>query len=183
MTLRLLLEDRRQDVLADWHKRSQAVHSEGMRALMGRGGDQFSNPVKGVLDEATASLYAALLEGADREELVLVLDTPVRLLALQGLTPSQAVGFVFELKHAVRHVLGKEIGKRGLEREVLALEQRIDEAALVAFDGYMGCREQLLRLRTNDERRTTLSYLKRAGLEVSTDAASSEGAGQRGANG
>ena len=73
--------------------------------------------------------------------------------AVQDFSASEAVAFVFFLKSAVRNVLSRELAEGHLTGELLALESKIDDMALLAFDGYMQCREKLFQIRCDSIRR------------------------------
>ena len=75
------------------------------------------------------------------------LDEIIRIRSVQDFTPSQAVAFVFLLKKAVREELGDEIEREGLYGELLRFEDRVDDLALLAFETYMRCREDLFALK------------------------------------
>ncbi len=53
-----------------------------------------------------------------------------------------------------------------MAEELAALESRIDDMALLAFDLFMGCREKIYELRANEVRNRTVRLLKKADLIV-----------------
>jgi len=89
---------------------------------------------------------------------------------VQNFTPSQAVGFVYLLKPIVRKYFGKNQKKLKLD-ELLELESKIDGMALIGFDVFMACREQIYSMKSNTERNTIYKAFARAGLikEVPAD--------------
>ena len=154
MSLAGLLEARRRAILDDWMRVIAKGYPAPLADSLKKSSDRFANPIAGTLAEATASVFDGIRAGADRAELAIHLDTAIRLRAIQEFSPSEAVAFVFNLKGAVRRQLAKEIRKGGVSAEELVeFEGRIDEAGLVAFDAYMGCREQLMRLRLDEVRK------------------------------
>ena len=86
----------------------------------------------------------------------------IRIRAIQNFSPSQAVAFVFFLKTVIRDALEGEIRQSGIKEELLIIETRIDQLALLAFDQYMACREKLYDLKANELRRQTHRLLQRA---------------------
>ena len=81
------------------------------------------------------------------------LDAIIRIRAVQDLTASQAVGFVFLLKPIL---LELQPERNPAARDVplgVLLNDRIDRLALMAFDKYMQCREQLADIRVSEGRR------------------------------
>lgn len=166
MSLGTALESRRRAVLDDWLKRIAASYPHRGEEYLAAGENRFANPVATTLTESAEALFDALRRGAGRDELGMLIDPPVRLRAVQQLSPAEAVGFVFELKGAVRRTLAKEIRKQDLERDLLDFEARIDLAALVAFDAYMDCREHMYKLRAVETRNAAQRLLERAGLAL-----------------
>lgn len=150
MTFREALVQRRRAVLDDWFRAVSEGYPPAMRDMLGKGDDRFGNPVGSTLARGIEAIYDALANGSDDATLAEALDGPVRLRAVQSLSPSEAIGFVFQLKGAVRHALAKPLRKEQFTEDLESLERRIDHAALVAFDIYLGCREQLLRIRSNE---------------------------------
>lgn len=106
--------------------------------------DAFRNPVGHTLRESMAVLLQELLGDMKASRISSALDGIVRIRAVQDFTPSQAVGFIFLLRSIV---LGA-----GPPRPAM-VEARIDQLALMAFDHYMECREQIARVRANEAKR------------------------------
>lgn len=174
MSLRRRLEAARDAVLATWLDAIAADYAGPMRRAFREGKDPFAHPLAATFREATARLYDALVAGADDAELAIVLDTPVRLRAVQSLKASEAVAFVPALKDAVRRVLGRDAEAAPLRDDLRAFEGRVDAATMAAFDAYVACREQLLRLRTASERRMTEQLLRRSGVLAAAASAEEE---------
>jgi hypothetical protein len=53
---------------------------------------------------------------------------------------------------------------RQASKEMVVIERRIDELALLAFDLYMSCREKIFDLTANETKKRTFSAFARAGL-------------------
>jgi len=70
----------------------------------------------------------------------------VRIRAVQDLTATQAVGFIFLLRPILDSALPS--GNAAL------LNRRIDQFALLAFDEYVRCRERLAEIRAGERLRT-----------------------------
>ena len=68
-------------------------------------------------------------------------------------------------------MLAKEIKNDSrLINDLLIFESEIDKVALIAFDGFVTCREKIYELKVNEVRNKNLRALERAGLigEIST---------------
>jgi hypothetical protein len=145
-----LVRGRRTAILDGWFERVRATYPEPMQALLAKTKDPFANPVGHAIRSGTAALLDGLLRGATDAEMAAVLDEIVRVRAIQDFSASRAVGFVFDLKGAVREVARAE--GAGEPEGLREFEDRIDAVALLAFDAYMACREQVYRLKANELR-------------------------------
>lgn len=163
-TLHDLLVDKRSVILEDWYHLILDTYPSGTAKYLGREKDRFLNPVAYEFREAIGGIYQALLQGEGGGELVSSLDRIVRIRAVQDFSPSQAVGFVFLLKKVIRKKLEKDIKKKGLMEELLNFESKLDDLALLAFDVYMQCREQLYEIRIKDIKNRISGLLKATGL-------------------
>jgi hypothetical protein len=106
-------------------------------------GDPFRNPVGHTLRQSLTTLFEELRGDMETERLAPALDALIRIRAVQDLTASQAVGFVFLLKPILRELAPMDA----------SLNDRIDRLALMAFDKYMQCREELADIRVNEGQR------------------------------
>ncbi len=115
--------------------------------------DAFRNPVGHILEENLPVLFDALVENRSPATYRQNLDAIVRLRAVQDCSASDAVSFVFSLKEIIQRVMAgqSQFDPRGIG--CAALEARIDAMALLAFDLYMSCREQIYEARLNESRR------------------------------
>ena len=105
--------------------------------------DPFRNPVGHTLRKNLATLVHELLGSMDKDRIAEALDALVRMRAVQNFTAADAVRFVFGLRAVMQE-------RSGAVPE--SLQSRIDELALMAFDQYMRCREQIFELRVNELR-------------------------------
>jgi hypothetical protein len=148
MSIHDLVRGRRTAILEGWFDRIRATYPEPMQAFLGKTKDPFANPVGHALRSGTAALLDGLLRGASDAEMTATLDEIVRVRAIQDFSASRAVGFVLQLKGALRDAAVAEgVDDPGGLR---ALEDRIDALALCAFDVYVGCREQVYRLKATE---------------------------------
>jgi hypothetical protein len=159
------LNDRRAAILDRWKALTLAVYPERSQKFIVTEPDRFQNPVGHVVAENLEILYDGLLEGVPPEEMRAALDGIVRIRAVQDLSPSSAVGFVFLLKQAIREELSGTEPASGVDRSELF--ERIDRLALLTFDLFIQCREQIydLRLREIRGRNAKPLALRRASAE------------------
>ena len=128
--------------------------------------DPFANPITHQLTKGLQDILTVLVEDQGREAAIAAVDEIIRVLALQEIYPSQALAFLFHLKHIVREVLAQELGDALLALEMLELESRIDGLALLGFDNYMQRRDKLCELKVNEVKSRVSGLLRRAGIEV-----------------
>lgn len=153
MTLRQLLQEKRDAIARKWLAGMLATYPGDSAALFAREKDRFANPVGHSLRRGSEALLDALLDGADPHELRDHLQEIIKIRAIQQFAPSQALGFVLGLKQELRAELGEAATDPQLSAEFAELDSRIDRMALVAFDTYVECREQVHQLRINEVRR------------------------------
>ena len=108
--------------------------------------DPFRNPVGHALRQSLTNLFEQLQGNMDASHITPALDAIIRIRAVQDLTASQAVGFVYLLKPILRELAP--------EHDQVRFADRVDQLALMAFDKYMQCREQLVEIRLNERLRS-----------------------------
>ena len=146
---------KRATIVKEWLTRTLHTYPEQTVRFLAGGKDPFRNPVGHTLEEAFPVLVDELLGGMDRSRIAPLLDQIVRIRAVQDFSASQAVAFVFLLKPVVHEALERE-GQRDQDGvDLAALDERIDQMALLAFDLFMKCREQIYEMRVNEARRRT----------------------------
>ena len=164
MTFAELLCQRKDAVVQRWVDAALATYGDKSSAALRRQKDPFANPIGHKLRTATPAIFQALLDGSDLDGSDLdgsgaeatgrQLHEIVKMRAVQQFSASDAVGFVFLLKDAVRAELPEATGNPQFAAELAALERRIDRIALVAFDVFVECREQVCELRINEVKRS-----------------------------
>ncbi len=163
MSLKKLLSDNKSSIVKAWCDLALKSYPEESQGFFKKK-DQFGNPVGHVLFEGIELAYDALLEDADIDELSKVLDSIIRIRAIQEFSPSKAISFLFGLKQVIRKDLGSKINKNGFSKEWAAFEAKIDDLALLGFDIYSRCRQQIYDIRVESVKRHTSRLLKKAGL-------------------
>ena len=89
----------------------------------------------------------------DAEKIRQYLRQIIKIRAVQQLSASQALCFVFQLKQAVRAELAEAVKEPWCFSELAKLDGRIDQIALASFDVFVQCREQVCELRVNEVKR------------------------------
>jgi hypothetical protein len=133
-------------ILERWIARTIQSYPPATVPFLSGENDRFRNPVGYAVRESLTVLFEQLRENMDPDHIAPALDAIIRIRAVQDFTASQAVGFVFLLKPILREFAP--------EPDQASLSDRIDRLALMAFDKYMQCREQLADIRANEGRRS-----------------------------
>jgi hypothetical protein len=126
--------------------------------------DPFANPVGRTLSSEMENLLQEIIDGPNPAKVTPILDKIIRVRAVQDFGPSETLGFIFRLKGLIRERFVEEIRENRFSEEIAALESRIDEVVLAAFDVYMGCREKIFELRAEQAKRHVSGLLQRTGL-------------------
>jgi hypothetical protein len=150
-----LLQRNADEIVGRWLEDGFAAYASEAIPALTRQKDRFANPLGHSLRVGIQDVFDALVRGDGDDAVETALEDIVQTRAVQDLTPSEAVGFIFRLKDHVRAVLGSEIEYPGVRPQLAEMDRRIDEVALVAFDLYVAYRERLAELRINEIKRNT----------------------------
>jgi hypothetical protein len=149
------------DVLASWRDRIFRTFPEQTARFLQRETDAFRNPVGERIRQGTADLLDGVLGGCEPAAFRDGAEALVRIRAVQGQPPSRALECIFLLKRAFRDLLGKPRAD--------AFDDRIDVLALVAFDAYARCREEVNEIRVRETQRRVALLMRRFSDACSPD--------------
>jgi len=130
-------------VLEQWLARAVEVYGEQIAPLAAAERDPFRNPIGTTLRRHLEVLLEQLLGPMDAAVVDASMEQIIAVRAIQDLSASAAVGFVFALRDILRHELPEQWGRE--------TEGRIDRLALAAFEHYVRRREQLAQLRLQEQ--------------------------------
>ena len=149
-----------------WHGSVLASYPPETAKLLGSGKGQFSNPVGHTLNAAIDDVLEGLRSGAPIPDIAPALHNLIRIKAVQGFTPSDAVSIVLMLKHAVRDELARSPHEfQGAEGTILnELDPMIDELLCSCFDLYVECRQKLSEIKEEELKRNLYMLLKKADM-------------------
>jgi len=159
MSLNDILGENRSTIVKKWQEAIIQSYPKETRKFLKGEKSQFANPVGLIITKDVEILFDELVKGEDTEKIFSSLDKIIRIRAVQDFKPSHAIGFVLQLKSIVRETLGE-----GFLAELHLLEDRIDATALLAFDIYSQCRQQLFDIRVKEVRSEYGRLLERANL-------------------
>jgi hypothetical protein len=139
------LSRRKEALLEKWLERTLETYPNQTLRFLHSEKDRFRNPVGHTLREGLATLLDELTGEMDLAKVRPALESIVRLRAVQDFTPAQGTAFVF----ALREILYDNLEGGGPP----AWHKGIDEMALLAFDLYMKCREEIYEIKARAQRR------------------------------
>jgi hypothetical protein len=162
MSLESLLRSRKTEILSRWRDLILEAYPDDSTAFLKREEDRFQNPVGHAIRSGTEILLDGFLEGSSPEDLAEPVDAIVRIQAVQDIRPATAVGFVFLLKRAIREEIPEATETAAGLRELCDFDDGIDRLALLAFDNYTRCRQEVSEIRVNAMQRRVAALLDRA---------------------
>ena len=158
---------RRRDLLFPRFVELTWATDPGGAAFAKREADPFQNPVGATVTGALREIYDGLAAGLGAADVAAAVERMVRLRAVQGLAPSEAVRFTLLLRQAVLESLAASEAredKEGREGEAAALSELEvveRELLLLAVDRYVACREKLFDGRLKSELARVGAILRR----------------------
>ncbi len=161
MDLDRIITENRSAIIKKWQEAILRTYPKETQKFLKKEKSPFANPVGSIISKDVEILFDELVKGKDTEKIFSSLDKIIRIRAVQDFKPSHAVGFVLQLKRLLRETL-----EDVTSAELHLLEDRIDEAALLAFDVYSQCRQQLYDIRVKEVRSEYGRLLERANLII-----------------
>jgi len=142
------LTKKKKNILSAWIDRT--LDSYISSGFFKKSRDRFANPVGANIREGLSRLFELLLADAGPEEMAGPLDQVIRIRAVQDFSPSQAVAPILELKWVVKQIFAADIKTRPMLNKLDSFDCDVDRLALMAFDMYVACREQLFKNRVRE---------------------------------
>ncbi|MBI5639959.1 MAG: RsbRD N-terminal domain-containing protein [Nitrospirae bacterium] len=156
-----LLSEKRSAILSRWYDTILETYPAETAVYLRSQENRFANPVGHSITHGIEAIFDDLMRGLDVERVSPFLDTIIRIRAVQDMTPSQAVSFIFSLKKVIREEIALDAQGDFPWQDLLALESAIDVLAVLSFDIFVKCREKLYDLKANEMRKMTFRLLQR----------------------
>ncbi len=164
MNLFDLLSENKSKIFDEWLNIILGSYSDDASNFFKKEKDPFANPVGNIFREASHKLFEILILDESLQGIEEPLDKIVRIKAVQDFSPSQAIQFIFHLKPIIRDVYNKNKDNGVSIDSLLAIESRIDQLALMAFDNYMDCREKIYEIKANQVKNMSYKLLERSNM-------------------
>jgi RsbT co-antagonist protein rsbRD N-terminal domain len=158
------LAQKKSAVVKAWFEKVVNTYPIDTAQFLKNQSDPFANPVGQNSLKSLAAAFDLVLGGFDRNTAGPLIDPIIRIRAIQDFAPSQAVGFMFDLKKVLRESVPVDDKDIQSQKALQLLDSRIDELGLLAFDIFMQCREKIYDLKANEMRSRTYRAFARAGL-------------------
>lgn len=169
MTFEKQLEKEKSVIVKAWFNEVLGTYPSDATQFFKNQLDPFANPVGNITLKNLDAIFQEMLNGMNHESLEAFLDPIIRIRAVQDFTPSQATGFITLLKGIIRKKFDKDLNNVSAVKALLEFETKIDTLNLIAFNIYMKCRETVYRIQANEEKNSTYSAFKRAGLLIDSE--------------
>jgi hypothetical protein len=164
MVFAQLLEKKKRAILDRWFDLVLETYPADTQRFLKKQKSRFGNPVAHEISQGIEGIFDQLVRSAEGEAISPFLDRIVRVRAVQELTPAQALEFVFGLKGVIREELAESLAGGPFLAELGDFDARIDRLALLAFNIYMKCKEQIFQLRVDEVKNRVGALLRRAKL-------------------
>ncbi len=162
--LKEFLTKKRDSILGKWFDLILKSYHPDVSKFLKKERDRFNNPVGHNIFQNINRIYDDLLNDTDGERIAVCLDNIIRIRSVQDFSAREAVAFIFQLKKIIREELGSENRGDKILKEILEFEREIDELALLAFQIYMRCREELFEIRAKELRNRSDKLLEMADI-------------------
>ena len=165
MQLQKHLHKERKKIVKTWYNLIIDTYPPDTAKFLVNTNDAFANPVGSTIKIGLEGLFDELLKKeANQENITKSLDPILRIRAVQDFTPIEAMEFVFWLKKIIRKTLKNDMENPDILKQLLEFELRIDTIGIVAFGIYVGCKETLYSIRSNQTISKAYNTFKKAGL-------------------
>ncbi len=122
--------------------------------------DPFANPVGATIKRSIPLLFNEVIkEKMDPVKVNEALDPVIRLRAVQEMSPSKAVSFIFAIKHLIRKELEGLPRDKKIESFLSVFLSNVDALMLAAIDIYVQCRDKVYSLRINQAKESVKKLL------------------------
>jgi hypothetical protein len=165
MTLQIIFEQHRAEILDKWHAMLVDSYPKETGRFLRREKDAFANPVGARFATALEKVLCGFIDDKAPESWKASLDEILRVRAVQDFSPSNALSFITGLKEILRRTVVKS-GEKVSPEDLLAFEDRVDRMLLAAFDIYSRCRQDIYEIRVKEVSRQVERLLRTARLMV-----------------
>jgi len=147
------IQDKQQSILSRWVPAALGDFCHNEPLTVHRGKDRFSDPLGYAIASNAEAILQWLINDEPDTDLGKPLEAICRIKAVQDYRPSESLHFIFDLKTIIRECLAGEIDVSQYAEELWEVDRRIDDMALMAFDLFGACRNQIYQLQAEEIKR------------------------------
>jgi hypothetical protein len=162
-----ILRQRREIIHKEWCKSALDFYSNAAFSNIKKDGDRFGNPLVYTVSTALETILDELFDGTRTAKTDKALEDVVKIRSLQSEIPSKVLDFLFRLKVIIKNQLDNAGSEKTDGEDIERLFSALDELILSAFDIYMGCREKIYEIKSNEIKRRSYKLWERAGISDS----------------
>ncbi len=161
--LKDILREKKPAILKRWFDVVMETYPAEAAGFYKGAKNRFTGPVGYTIHEGIDGLIDGLINEVPFEELSPLLDSIIKIRAVQKFSPSQAVAFIFHLKKiASEEVENVSSAHSAIDAATLStFESKIDDLALTAFDLYMQAREKINELKVEEAKNMVYRLIQR----------------------
>ncbi len=164
MSLTSILKEKKSDILRIWFDAVLLSYPQDTANFLIKEKDRFANPVGFTYQHNMEIIFDSLVGTTDRDTVLPAIDNIVKIRNVQNFAPSQAVAIFFLLKQVIRQYTNEHIANGYRDDELLALDAKIDNLALAAFDCYSSLRELMGDIRIREAQRRIQKLMDRTNI-------------------
>ena len=161
MKIQDILQYNRQLVIDRWFKAMIDNYPKDAGKFLIEKHKQFSNPIGFAIAENLPPVYDSIANPEKFEIPKQALENIIKIHAVQNISASEAISFIFKLKDILRESNIKQVVDNKFYVEYLKIESNIDRVTMAAFDIYMQNRELLYEIKANEVRNRTHKIVER----------------------
>ena len=164
MRLNEFLSEKKSVILGKWFDVIIKSYPSDTSNFLNQQEDRFTNPVGHAILQGIEGIYDGIFMDTVVDKVSPFLDDIIRVRAVQGFLPSEAVSFIISLKKVIREEIGNYKDNNIPAQELSELESRIDTLVLLSFDIFMKCKEKIYDIKATEVKRMMYRLLQQANL-------------------
>lgn len=156
---------KKEEILQRWFDRVLEPYPQDTQRFFRENKSPYSNPIGVTLRKGMEEVIDDLLRPGNLEAAKGILETVMKVRAVENLPPWQARKFIFPLREVISDIVAKEKKEETLGREWLDLNDRISRLDLLGMNLYSEYREKVNQLIVK-EREKRMAAVRNERVEV-----------------
>lgn len=157
MSLRKCLAAKKKPILARWLSETMSICQQNT-VSPDSPGDRFTQPIRYTINGTLETILNCIILDEMSDELLPAIEATCRILAVQEIPPSRAIGFMFALKKISSEELADQIKKNNLVPDYMDICSKIDSLVLIGLDLYLKCKNKILEMSFKEMTNRKIGY-------------------------